>query len=197
MKGSYAMKRMIAILPLTALLLTGCAQNTKARMSDNSTADVGNVSISTETAKEEAGNAETNRAALLGLTWYSSMENAKQTMSVHRLDDQSEETGSNGRRQTLLEYDNMHLYGQPGDVTLVFTDQGLTSIIYHAEEDNYHEWSNRLMKMFGTPAQDEGNRLIWNDPMQDGRTAAMLTRTADDADDDDDEVNIVFYADAE
>ncbi len=186
-----AMKRWISILPLTAFLLTGCAQGSSARMSDNSNEDVGNVNLTTATAVAETGAAETNSSALLGLTWYSSIDTAKQTMSPYHLDDQSEETGSDGRRQTLLDYDDVLLYGQRCDVTLYFTEQGLTGITYHVEVDNYHEWSNRLIKMFGTPSQDEEDTLIWNDPMQDGRTAAMLTRTADDEDDD---VRILFYA---
>lgn len=131
-------------------------------------------------------------SALLGLAWYSDIGTVRSVLSAYDADEQTQMTVG-GEEQTWLTYDDVKLYDQPCDLTLCFTQQGLVSIIYDAEEDNYNAWSSRLIKLFGTPSQDEEGRILWNDPIGDGMTYVLLTSTPDDVKDE--EIRVTFFAD--
>lgn len=153
------MKKVIGILLCVPLLLTGCSNQKKAEKSD----------------------------PMLKLEWYSGIDAAKQVMSAYHLDEQSEEV-SNGQLQTLLEYDDVQLYGRSCDVTLCFTNLGLIGINYHADEDNYGAWTRRLTEQFGTPSSEDEAMTIWENPPLEGTLSAYVFRWEDD-------VQISFFAD--
>ncbi len=158
-KGEIFMKKYVCILPCLALLLTGCSNSNTQEPND----------------------------PMLKLDWYSSIDTAKQTMSAYHLDAQSEEV-SNGQLQTLLDYDDVQLYGQSCDVTLCFTSLGLIGINYHADEDHYEAWTRRLTEQFGTPSSENENTTIWENPPLEGTLSAYVFRWEDD-------VQISFFAD--
>ncbi len=131
-------------------------------------------------------------SAMLGLAWYSDIGTVRSAMSAYDADEQKEITVG-GEEQTWLTYDDVKLYDQPCDLTLCFTQQGLVSIVYDADEDDYNAWSSRMIKLLGDPSQDEDGRILWNDPIGDGMTDVLLTSTPDDVKDE--EIRVTFFSD--
>lgn len=154
------MKKYICTLLCIPLLLTGCSKR----------------------------NTKENSDPLLNLAWYTDIDTAKQVMSGYRFDEQIEEVSGGGQLQTLLEYDDVKLYGQPCDVTLCFTNLGLIGINYHADVDNYGAWKKLLTEQFGTPSSEDENTTIWEHPAPEGTLSAYVFRWEDD-------VQISFFAD--
>ncbi len=147
---------------LSCLLLLTCCQSNKAKEADD---------------------------MLLGLEWYSSIETVRKAMSAYNFDEEYEETAFSGIQQTLLEYDNVPLYGQNcEELTLCFTSLGLVGINYHDDDGNYTEWRTWLTEKIGEPTEESDMTAAWDPAPLENVDTIYVFRMEDD-------VQISFFAD--
>ncbi len=126
---------------------------------------------------------------MLGLEWYSSMDTVKKEMSGYEFDEQYETVGVDGELQTILDYDDIPLYGHTcEDVTLCFTNLGLIGINYYDDDGTYTEWRIWLTEKFGEPTEEDKTSAYWHSSELVGMDTIYVL-------DMQEEIRISFFAD--
>ena len=109
---------------------------------------------------------------LLGLDWFISWDDAKDSMSSYTLLSEREISAA----QHMQDYEDVDLFDYSCDLTLCFTGSGLIGFNYHDidRNQNYKEWYHTLEATYGLPTEESSGMASWYDNPAGKDTAIYL-----------------------